>query len=502
MRALVREAGLEGRVELDSAGTGGWHVGDPPDARAAATARRRGIDLEGAARQVRREDFEAFDLILAMDRENLRELRRLARDERAAGEGEAAARVRPRAPARRSRGARPLLRAAGRLRRGARPRASRLRAACSGQLRSDASTREPARRERVTSGGWAAATSTRPGASRSPMARDAFVKTRPDAAPGEYAAEAAGLRWLAEPGGAADPAGAGGRRGPPRARVGRSPAASARRARRSSAAASRSSTPPGPPASATPAVAARFGSLALPNDPAPDWPTFYVAAAPASRWLASARERRAISPAAARAVERCVRAPAGARRPDRAPGAAARGPVARQRHGRRRGPPVADRPLRLRRPPRGRPRDAARCSGRPPSASSPPTRRRTRSPRAGRSASSCGSCCRCWCTRCCSAAPTAPPPSGSHAAIRRRSRFAGAGRSRGCAGEHPQRAAAAVPAGAGRRRAPLPPAADARGGGARAGELAAPAAARVRPVRGAPSRRTSPRGGWRRRWSC
>jgi protein-tyrosine phosphatase len=83
MRALVRQAGLEGRIVLDSAGTGGWHVGDPPDARAAAAARRRGIVLEGAARQVRHEDFEEFDLILAMDRANLRELRRLAPDERA-----------------------------------------------------------------------------------------------------------------------------------------------------------------------------------------------------------------------------------------------------------------------------------------------------------------------------------------------------------------------------------------------------------------------------------
>jgi low molecular weight protein-tyrosine phosphatase len=83
MRALVRQAGLEGQIELDSAGTGAWHVGEPPDARATAAARRRGIALEGAARQVRLTDFEEFDLILAMDRANLRELRRLAPDERA-----------------------------------------------------------------------------------------------------------------------------------------------------------------------------------------------------------------------------------------------------------------------------------------------------------------------------------------------------------------------------------------------------------------------------------
>ena len=83
MRALVREAGLEEQIELDSAGTGAWHVGNPPDERATETARARGIVLEGAAREVRQEDFEDFDLVLAMDRENLANLRRLAPDERA-----------------------------------------------------------------------------------------------------------------------------------------------------------------------------------------------------------------------------------------------------------------------------------------------------------------------------------------------------------------------------------------------------------------------------------
>ncbi len=84
MRALVREAGLEESIEIDSAGTGSWHIGDAPDARATAAARERGIVLEGAARQVERGDFEAFDLIVAMDRQNLADLRRLAPDERAA----------------------------------------------------------------------------------------------------------------------------------------------------------------------------------------------------------------------------------------------------------------------------------------------------------------------------------------------------------------------------------------------------------------------------------
>ena len=78
LRHLAREQGLEGRVEVESAGTGSWHVGEPPDARAVAAARGRGYALEGSGRQVRPEDFEAFDLVLAMDASNLRDLRRIA----------------------------------------------------------------------------------------------------------------------------------------------------------------------------------------------------------------------------------------------------------------------------------------------------------------------------------------------------------------------------------------------------------------------------------------
>jgi protein-tyrosine phosphatase len=83
MRALVREAGLEDSIELDSAGTGSWHVGSPPDARASAAASARGITLGGCARQVGEDDFDDFDLILAMDRSNMRELRQLAPGEKA-----------------------------------------------------------------------------------------------------------------------------------------------------------------------------------------------------------------------------------------------------------------------------------------------------------------------------------------------------------------------------------------------------------------------------------
>ena len=83
MRALVREAGLEGEIEIDSAGTGGWHAGAPPDERATTVAGRRGVTLEGAARQVRPDDFERYDMLLAADRENLADLRALAPTEAA-----------------------------------------------------------------------------------------------------------------------------------------------------------------------------------------------------------------------------------------------------------------------------------------------------------------------------------------------------------------------------------------------------------------------------------
>ncbi len=83
LRRLVRDEGLEGEVEIDSAGTGGWHVGESPDTRAAEAARRRGIELDGSARQFAAADFDRFDLILAMDTENRRELERIAPDDEA-----------------------------------------------------------------------------------------------------------------------------------------------------------------------------------------------------------------------------------------------------------------------------------------------------------------------------------------------------------------------------------------------------------------------------------
>ena len=77
MRRHVDAAGLADRIAIDSAGTGDWHVGEPPDTRAQAAARIRGYDLSALrARQVSAADFERFDLLLAMDEANLAELRR------------------------------------------------------------------------------------------------------------------------------------------------------------------------------------------------------------------------------------------------------------------------------------------------------------------------------------------------------------------------------------------------------------------------------------------
>jgi len=81
MRRLIEDEGLD--IEVDSAGTGGWHVGEPPDERATLAARRRGVTLAGAARQVEASDFRRFDMLVAMDRGNLRELLALAPDDEA-----------------------------------------------------------------------------------------------------------------------------------------------------------------------------------------------------------------------------------------------------------------------------------------------------------------------------------------------------------------------------------------------------------------------------------
>lgn len=80
-RALAEKAGLGARLDIDSAGIGDWHAGEPPDARSCETALARGIDIgDQRARQVREADFRRFDYIVGMDRSHRRALLDLAPD--------------------------------------------------------------------------------------------------------------------------------------------------------------------------------------------------------------------------------------------------------------------------------------------------------------------------------------------------------------------------------------------------------------------------------------
>jgi protein-tyrosine phosphatase len=83
MRKLVHDAGLDAKIEIDSAGTGSWHVGELPDPRTRAAAAKRGYDLTHRARQFTSADFDRFDLVVAMDRENLARLLQLGRGDAA-----------------------------------------------------------------------------------------------------------------------------------------------------------------------------------------------------------------------------------------------------------------------------------------------------------------------------------------------------------------------------------------------------------------------------------
>jgi protein-tyrosine phosphatase len=84
MRELVRAAGLAADIEVDSAGTAGWHIGDAADQRSVEEAMRRGVRIAHRGRQFGRRDFEEFDLVLAMDHDNHNQLLRLAPDAEAA----------------------------------------------------------------------------------------------------------------------------------------------------------------------------------------------------------------------------------------------------------------------------------------------------------------------------------------------------------------------------------------------------------------------------------
>ena len=78
MQAMVDERGLTDRFHIDSAGIGGWHIGDLPDKRMRVHARPRGYELTHRARKVQSSDFEDFDLIVGMDAANVDDLRELA----------------------------------------------------------------------------------------------------------------------------------------------------------------------------------------------------------------------------------------------------------------------------------------------------------------------------------------------------------------------------------------------------------------------------------------
>jgi protein-tyrosine phosphatase len=82
MRHLVKAAGLEKHIAIDSAGTGDWHVGGARDKRSRAVGEARGIPLSGVARQFVGQDFDDYDHVLAMDRSNRDDLLRMARDGR------------------------------------------------------------------------------------------------------------------------------------------------------------------------------------------------------------------------------------------------------------------------------------------------------------------------------------------------------------------------------------------------------------------------------------
>lgn len=78
MRHLVSQQGLDGLVDVESAGTGTWHLGEPADSRARATAKARGVTLDRRAQQFTRDSFDRFDYVLVMDEDIQQTIRRLS----------------------------------------------------------------------------------------------------------------------------------------------------------------------------------------------------------------------------------------------------------------------------------------------------------------------------------------------------------------------------------------------------------------------------------------
>jgi len=81
LRHHAVKRGVKHRVEVDSAGIGDWHAGEPPDPRSAAVARKHGVSMTGTARQVTPNDLKHFDLLVCMDQTHLEHLRMLGADQ-------------------------------------------------------------------------------------------------------------------------------------------------------------------------------------------------------------------------------------------------------------------------------------------------------------------------------------------------------------------------------------------------------------------------------------
>jgi protein-tyrosine phosphatase len=79
-RHLADQANVSSKYEVDSAGTSKWHIGEGPDPRMREVAARHGFQYDGRARQITVEDLEYFDLLIAMDKSNKRDLLRLAQN--------------------------------------------------------------------------------------------------------------------------------------------------------------------------------------------------------------------------------------------------------------------------------------------------------------------------------------------------------------------------------------------------------------------------------------
>ena len=419
MRHLVKEAGLEGQIVVDSAGTGDWHVGEERDRRTRAVASRRGMPITGEARQFTRHDFDRFDLVLALDEDNARALRRLAPNDEDAGQGPPAARLRARRRAR-LRGARPVLRRP----RGLRARLRHLPRCVPRPARSPAQDVPPRCHEPRTSASRRRRRARQRGRGLHVRGRRRHQRRPPGAAGGR----AAGVRQE-QCGGAAAAC------SPPRRAASpgwprRTPSAFRRCWRRARAFSCWSTWKPAADGvTSTKRSAAAWPRCIAPARPASASITTTSSAAcrrPMARmatWAEFYRERRlepqlrladrrsAGEPGHAPRLRARLAPPRGPGRPARAAGAPARRSVGRQRHGRRARSALPDRPGGVRRPSRGRPGDDAslrrlRRPGLRRLRGSVSAAARQRGPRA-RSTSSTSS----WCTSTCSAARTWPPSS-------------------------------------------------------------------------------------------